>query len=107
MFKIQQSRSDLALQFKQKPLGPYSDELLKVLHVMRWQQTDGKRAIICIEPGKKWCIGILNTQWLKPIETDESQTFDNLKDCYWDIFKHRWKDHTGEFPDINQTPGKD
>ena len=99
MYKIQQHRIDLAREFKNKPLGPHSAELQKVLNVMRWQESQDKRTVVCLESGKRWCVGFLNTERLQPIEVDESMIFDNIEDCYWDIFRHRWKDHTGEFPE--------
>ncbi len=102
MYKILQDRSDLAVEFRDNPFGPYSAELQTVLNLMWGESTGGKRILVCLVPGSKWCLGTLNQDFLKPIEVDQSRTFDNLAAGYWDIFRHRWKNQTGSFPDVGE-----
>ena len=99
MKSIDPTRTDLAAEFKQSPLGPHGDELQKVLNIMRWVDVDGKKVLV--KQDGYWCLGTLNTTWCKPVDVDLDIRFDSLEDGFWYLFKHRWKDHTGVFPDVD------
>lgn len=96
MYKIDPARTDLAQEFKRRPLGPHSAELQKILNVMRWQETAGKYVLVCTKPHREWCLAQLSGKRGAPIKLFEDVTFDDIGRGEWHIFKLRWQGLTGQ-----------
>ena len=96
MYKIDPNRTDLALEFKAKPLGPHSAELQKALNVMRWQPNDGKYVLVSTDAGDAWCLGRLPGRRGIKVEIVADVRFDNFDAGLWHLFKLRWKYQTGQ-----------
>ena len=83
-YVIDPARVDLAEEFRRNPKGPYSAELMKVLHRMRWSGEGGRFVLITLDPGRRWMMGRLP----------------DINEAEWDVFRIRWKAITGrELPE--------
>jgi hypothetical protein len=96
MYKIDPAKTELAREFKDKPFGPHSAELQKVLNVMRWEPVEGKYVLVNTVPHKEWCLAQLPGKRGIPVKLHEDVKFTDLGEAEWYIFKMRWKKHTGQ-----------
>ena len=96
MKQIDPNRTDLALEFKAKPIGPHSDELQKVLNVMRWQPNEGKYVLVRTDAGDAWCLGRLPARRGLEVEIFTDIRFEDHAQGLWHLFKLRWKCQTGQ-----------
>ena len=94
-FEIDPDRTDLVEEFRQNPKGPHSDALRKVLHRMRWSGVGGRFVLVVLEPGRRWCLGLLPDKRGAPIELFRNRVFDDPKQAEWEVFKTRWQALTG------------
>ena len=99
MRQIDPNRTDLALEFKNSPLGPHGDELQKVLNIMRWAPLERKTVVV--RRNRQWLIGTINTARAAPVDIDETTSFPDQGAAFWHIFQLRWKAHTGEYPNVD------
>ena len=95
MYRIDPNRTDLALEFKAKPLGPHGAELQKMLNVMRWQPNDGKYVLVHTDTRDAWCLGRLPPRRGLEVEIFEDIRFEDYGEGVWHLFKLRWKYQTG------------
>ena len=102
MYQIDPRRTDLALEFKSKPIGPHSAELQKVLNVMRWQPTEGKDVLINTDARNTWCLGRLPARRGLRVEIFEDCCFDDYHEGMWHLFKLRWKFQTGQDLEVEE-----
>lgn len=84
----------LAEEFRNNPNGHHSKDLQRLLHVFRGADIEGKYVVLCNKPFKEWELG-QTTGIGKPMKR-LGVKYTNLKDAEWDVFKRRWKQHTGE-----------
>lgn len=89
-------RRDLVEAFRMNPLGPYPDELLHMLTILRGVPAEGKFVLIEIEPEREWVLGTLSGKRGVGPDIHEEYRFDNLADAEWAIFRLRWAWWTGE-----------
>ena len=94
-YEVDPDRLDLVEEFRRSPKGPYSDELQKVLHRMRWSGVAGRYVLITLEPGQRWMLGKLPGTRGTKIETYPNQVFTSLADAEWAVFRIRWQVLTG------------
>jgi hypothetical protein len=85
---------ELAREFKANPHGHHSSRLQKILNVFRGEPNEGKYVLVALEPHKKWALGQMNGR-AKPVDIFYDKTFDSEVEGEWEIFKLRWKRHTG------------
>ncbi len=90
-YEIDPARLDLVEEFRRKPKGPHSDELLKVLHRMRWSGVTGRWVLITLEPNRRWMLGRLPGKRGAPMETFPNRVFTSVEDAEWEIFRLRWE----------------
>ena len=50
MYKVDPSRTDLALEFKSKPYGRHSDALQRILNLFRSDPLPGNYCLVCTKP---------------------------------------------------------
>lgn len=96
MHKIDASRLDLAREFRDKPFGPHSPELQKILKILRWDPIDDR--IIAVQPkrGDRWQLARSTGRKGSPIEIFEGPGFASPGEVQWAIFRRRWERHTGQ-----------
>ena len=94
-YKIDPARLDLVEEFRRAPKGPYSSELQKIMHRMRWSGEGGRFALIPVDPGKTWMLALLPTKRGEPVKQFPDRIFTSLSDAEWAVFKIRWEAITG------------
>ncbi len=94
-YPIDPQRLDLVEEFRRAPRGPYSDELQRVLHRMRWAGEDPRYCAIVVEPGRKWMLGRLARERGRPVEKISDRIFVNAAEIEWEVFCRRWEALTG------------
>jgi hypothetical protein len=99
-FPIDPSRVDLAREFQDNVRGPHSGDLRRVLNRMRGGPMPGKYVLVVLSPGREWVLAQLPARRGDPIQVHEDVVFTSLDDAEWSVFRLRWRDITGEFPDV-------
>jgi hypothetical protein len=94
--KIDPSRTDLAREFRAKPYGRHSDDLQRVLNIMRGGPNAGRLVALCVKRHKEWVLGRIVTTPQAPIERVDGRVFNSFEAIEWEIFKIRWRDLTGQ-----------
>ncbi|MCO5161787.1 MAG: hypothetical protein M9939_11660 [Mesorhizobium sp.] len=94
-YPIDPARLDLIEEFRRKPKGPHSAELLKVVHRMRWSGEGGRLGVTPVDPGRVWMLVELPAVRGGPIRRLPDYTFTSLEDAEWAVFKIRWEAITG------------
>jgi hypothetical protein len=99
-FPIDPSRVDLAREFRDNVRGPHSGDLRRVLNRMRGGPMPGKYVLVVRSPGREWVLAQVPARRGDPIQVHEDVVFTSLDDAEWSVFRLRWRDITGEFPDV-------
>jgi hypothetical protein len=94
-YRIDPQRTDLALEFRRQIRGPYSDELQRVLHRMRWGPVGGRYLLYVLEPGRRWALARMPGERGEKVTVFDDCEFTSLEDAEWHVFKLRWKQLTG------------
>ena len=97
LFKIDPSRSDLAIEFRARPYGEHSPQLQAVLSLMRSRPPDGRYVLICTKPHEEWVLAQISGE-PPQAEVIPDCTFSSLEEAEWAVFKMRWQAFTGEEP---------
>lgn len=94
--KIDPRRTDLAKEFRKQPYGLHSDELQRVLNIMRGGPHEGRLVALCMKRHKEWALGRLGKGPLDPVKRIDTRVFRSFEEIEWEIFKIRWKELSGE-----------
>jgi hypothetical protein len=94
-YRIDPQRTDLAQEFRAHIRGPYSDELQRVLHRMRWGPVAGRWQLFVLDPGRRWALVQMPAERGEKVRIFEDCTFDSLEEAEWHVFKLRWQNLTG------------
>src|SRR6185436_11165746 len=96
MLKIDPTRLDLAREFRDRPLGPHSPDLQKVLKILRWDPVAGR--IIVVQPVRDgpWHVAKLSGTKGTPIEIFRQRGYATIAEAWWALFRRRWQTHTGQ-----------
>ncbi len=86
-------------EFRQKPLGPHSPNLQRVLNAMRGGPTAGKYCLICTRPFAEWQLARMSGRRGEPATPVAGEVFTDLAEAEWAVFRLRWRAITGE--DLN------
>jgi len=84
-----------AAEFRANPLGTPSPGLQRIMNLLRGGPKDGKYVLIVKEPFRRWVLGRMPAERGQPFEAIEDHEFTNLAEAEWEVFKLRWKAHTG------------
>ena len=96
MFKIDNSRADLAAAYKKNPLDAYpSPALQKVLQRLRWGNARGRTIVVCTVPEQEWRLGKMGARRGMPVEINEP-AYNRYEDALWACFRARWREVSGE-----------
>lgn len=83
-------------EFRKTPIGHHSPGLQRVLTVFRNSPMAGKPTLLCVEPHRKWVLARASGQRGVPFDLTGHEVYTNREDAEWEVFKARWKHHTGE-----------
>ena len=86
-------------EFRQRPIGPHSPQLVRVLNALRGGPTAGKYCLICTQPFAEWQLARMTGERGRRAEPIAGEIFHDLASAEWAVFRRRWREHTGE--DIN------
>jgi hypothetical protein len=95
MYRIDPTRTELAREFKERPMGAHSAELEKVLLIMRWGSVRGKSLIMCTKPDREWRLVKMGPRRGTPM-TEYGPTYTRFADAVWACFRARWLEVTGK-----------
>lgn len=101
LYRITERDRVLAAQFKEKPLGPHSPDLLRLLNRLRWEPLHGKFVLVCTRPHSEWTLGRVSAVRGEPIEILEDYVFRSRANAEWSVFKLRWERATSLSLDID------
>jgi len=99
-YKMDPSRTDLALEFKRRPYGRHSDELQRVLNLFRSDPLPGNYCVVCTRPHREWALARFRQTSREPVDL-LGPTFGSLAEAEWAVFKLRWQKHTGQALEID------
>ena len=94
MFAIDPRRTDLALEFRQRPFGPHSPELQAVLNVLRSARHCQDLVLICTRPHAEWMLAEKQPDG-QPPRPFPDLVFKSLEAAEWHAFRMRWEAVTG------------
>jgi hypothetical protein len=88
------TRIELACEFRDRPSGPHSRDLNRLLNFMRWSPRGGRYALLVIDPGKRWQLARIPLERGKKVELFDLE-FNSLNAAEWHVFKLRWLEIAG------------
>jgi hypothetical protein len=100
MYKLDPSRTDLALEFKSKPYGRHSAELQRVLNLFRSDPLPENYCLVCTMPHREWALARFRQTSREPVDL-LGPLFGSLEAAEWAVFKLRWQRHTGQALEID------
>jgi hypothetical protein len=95
IYKVSDQDHAVVVEFDKKPIGHHSPELQRVLNVFRGEPTQEKYVLVCTKPHQEWTLGLLPGEPGKPVRFLRDQVFTNIEDAEREVFRRRWKKHTG------------
>jgi hypothetical protein len=95
IYRIQSEDLAFAEEFRQKPVGRHSPGLQRILSLFRGEPIEDKLAILCTKLHKEWRLVQLPGVQGQPIRMFGDKVFHSVEEAEWEIFKLRWKRHTG------------
>lgn len=82
----------LVEEHRRRPLGPHSDDLMRVLQYFRRQPQPGKYIIVATRPWQEYRIGVLSGVRGEPAAILESETFTTEEAAMHGVFLRRVRD---------------
>ncbi|MDH3452720.1 MAG: hypothetical protein OEN20_09880, partial [Gammaproteobacteria bacterium] len=104
MHAVDPRRLDLAREYKRNPLGPHSQDLQKILKIMRWDSAVKRWIAVQIERGGPWYLARTNGPKGHALSVYLEQPCETLAQAQWAIFRQRWQAHTGEALSLDDEP---
>jgi N,N-dimethylformamidase len=95
MHKVDAARLDLTREFKERPEGPHSPDLQKLLKLLRWEEITDRFVAVQLQHGGPWYLARSTGPKGKPLEIFRSRPYERLADAHWAVFRKRWQKHTG------------
>lgn len=96
IYKIGPDDLIYAEEFRRKPIGHHSPGLQRVLSAMRGAPLRGKQVVFCSKPHREWILAELSGVQGQPMRLHNDKRFCSLAEAEWEVFKLRWKRHTGK-----------
>lgn len=93
-WRVDGAHPELVAEMRASPLGPHSRELQELLFILRTQDLNGRYVLLVREPGRRWQIGRVATRGV-PVVTVSEGSFGSLAEAEWEVFRLRWREHTG------------
>lgn len=95
-YKIGPDDLVFAEEFRRRPIGHHSPGLQRVLSLFRGAPLRDKHVVFCEEPHKEWVLAELSGVQGRPMRLHPDTRFRSLAEAEWEVFKLRWKRHTGQ-----------
>lgn len=86
----------LARTYRERPAGPHSPGLLRLLNRLRREPMDDKHVLVCLERHRRWVLGKLEGGRGTAVRLLEDQVFTSRQEAEWAVFKKRWKKLTDQ-----------
>ena len=94
-FKVDPDDLSIAREFRRQPYGYHSRNLQGVLDLFRGGPAEGKWVMVCRKPWREWVLAQLPGKRGAPLILHEDAVFTDRESAEWEIFRRRWRDHTG------------
>ena len=85
---IRESRDELVREHRERPFGPHSERLYKVLTYLRRRPPAGRRIVVMTEPHKEWTLAKITGRRGDVPELIEDERYDSLAAAEHAVF---WK----------------
>jgi len=95
-YRIRSEDRAFAEEFRKTPVGHHSLGLQRLLTVFRGEALAGKPFLLCVEPFRRWVMALHPGVRGKPFKILRDKVYRDRNEAEWDVFKARWKRHTGE-----------
>ena len=95
IYKVQPEDLVYAEEFRQRPIGHHSPGLQRVLSLFRGAEPTDRYVIFCTTPYREWILAQVAGVQGAPIRFLRDKVFHSLEEAEWEVFKLRWKRHTG------------
>ena len=99
MYEIDPKMTHLAAEYRANPRGRHSPDLQRVLNVMRGAAHTGKHVLVFDKKRNGYVIAQLGGERGTPVIRNDERVFEKATDAEWEVFKLRWRQHTGQ--DLN------
>jgi len=86
-------------EFRRQPIGTHSPGLQRLLNIMRNDPSGWQVILVCRRPFAEWVLGAMPPNRADPIQIEDEPVFSSREEAEWEVFRRRWRAHTGE--DIN------
>ena len=83
-------------EFRQTPIGLHSPGLRRILNTMRYDPSGRQTILVCRTEFKEWVLGEMPADRSQPIQVHSEPIFRSREEAEWEVFRRRWKQHTGE-----------
>ena len=83
-------------EFRQAPVGRHSPGLMRVLNAMRFSPSGQRLVLLCRKPFAEWVLARLPAERSQSIEIEPEPVFKSREEAEWEVFRRRWREHTGE-----------
>lgn len=83
-------------EFRQRPIGRHSPGLQRVLNTMRFDPSGKQVILVCRRPFAEWVLGEMPAKRSEPLRIEGEPVFTSREEAEWEVFRRRWKAHTGE-----------
>ena len=83
-------------EFRRKPVGHHSPGLQRVLNALRYDPSGRQVILVCRKPFAEWVLGVMPERRDQPLEIEGEPVFTSIEAAEWEVFRRRWRTHTGE-----------
>jgi hypothetical protein len=83
-------------EFRRAPIGLHSPGLRRVLNTLRYDPSGKQVILVCRKPFEQWVLGEMPAHRFEPLKVEERPIFTSREEAEWEVFRRRWKAHTGE-----------
>jgi hypothetical protein len=83
-------------EFRRAPIGRHSPGLRRVLNTLRFDPSGKQIILLCRKPFQEWVLGEMPALRAEPLNIDEERIFRSREEAEWEVFRRRWKAHTGQ-----------
>jgi hypothetical protein len=83
-------------EFRRRPIGRHSPGLRRVLNAMRYDPSGKQIILVCKKPFREWVLGEMPARRDEPIKIEDGPIFHSREEAEWEVFRRRWRRHTGE-----------
>jgi len=84
-------------EFRLSPITAHrSPGLQRVLNIMRMYRGGDQYILVARREFKDYVIGRMPARREEPIVVEEDMTFSSREAAEWELFRRRWREHTGE-----------